>query len=148
MEGEASSTKADNIPHENESSQKKCHLTSERLRLNSWTDVEKENTGDQENAHGSYQLSSSSSRSNLSDATRPVSHQSIINGGEKVPMHNHYMDGSCDSGEEVYRGSKIMGAITVSDSEESEEEDKKPKKFRLSLGQQRRAEKWKVERFS
>ncbi|CAA7404116.1 unnamed protein product [Spirodela intermedia] len=145
LEAEASNTKADNIPHENESSQKKCRLTSERLRLHSVTDVEKENTSDQEKAYASCQLSLSSSRSNLSEATKPVSHQDSMNGAEIVPMHKHKMDGSRESEEEVYRGSKIMEAIVVSDSEESEE-DNRPTKFRLSLGRQRRAEKWKVEK--
>ncbi|CAA6667286.1 unnamed protein product [Spirodela intermedia] len=91
------------------------------------------------------QLSLSSSRSNLSEATKPVSHQDSMNGAEIVPMHKHKMDGSRESEEEVYRGSKIMEAIVVSDSEESEE-DNRPTKFRLSLGRQRRAEKWKVEK--
>uniref|UniRef100_A0A1D1XCT7 E2 ubiquitin-conjugating enzyme n=1 Tax=Anthurium amnicola TaxID=1678845 RepID=A0A1D1XCT7_9ARAE len=144
IEAEVSDAKQEGTVHENESSQKKCCLTSEKFHLKSVAPVERFKTDDKENVQPSNRLSLSRSLNLHHGAVKSVPCQHSMTSDGNPPLQFHVSQDAYESKLHLDQGSKILETVIISDSE-SEEEDIRPTKFRLSLRRERMAEKWKSE---
>ncbi|MQL80161.1 hypothetical protein Taro_012601 [Colocasia esculenta] len=151
VEVEASNAKPKDTPHEDDGSgQKKCYPTSEKLQLKSVAlapPVDRFKTDDKENIQPSNRLSLSRLLKLPSDAAKSAPCHSV-NIDRNLAIKDHNRQAACESKLPLEQDPKITETVIVSDSEESEEEDHRPTKFRLSLRRERIAGKWKPERCS